>query len=232
MQWAYLFERFPSFTQTFCYREVAEIMRQGLAPWIFSIRRPRDEPGQDFPAELAGRVRYLPEDERPFHRIPLADPLPARCIRACRRWRSGLKNTHDYARMQEAGWLGGQMQTAGIGHVHAHFAGLAARTAYWLQRYYGIGYSFTAHANDIFCPPDPDLPVPLDELIRRREVRRDGQRLQRRAAAEAFSAGRAARFTASTTASTPVRSPAPTRRGTRRASYRSAATSRKRGLPI
>ena len=77
----------------------------------------------------------------------------------------GLKGTHDYGRVQEAGWLGGQMQDAGIGHVHAHFAGLAARTAYWLQRYYGIGYSFTAHANDVFCPPDPALPVTLEELI-------------------------------------------------------------------
>ena len=166
VQWAYLFERFPSFTQTFCYREVAEIMRQGLAPWIYSIRRPRDEPGQDFPAELAGRVRYLPEEGDLFtefrwlirtqHLHPLLQDVAL-----------GLKGTHDYGRIQEAGWLGGQMQAAGIGHVHAHFAGLAARTAYWLQRYYGIGYSFTAHANDVFIPADPALPVQLDELIRR-----------------------------------------------------------------
>ena len=164
MQWAYLFERFPSFTQTFCFREVAEIMRQGLAPWIYSIRQPRDEPGQEFPAELAGRVRYLPEEGDLFTEFRwlirthhLHPNLQAVAL--------GLKGTHDYGRVQEAGWLGGQMQDAGIGHVHAHFAGLAARTAYWLQRYYGIGYSFTAHANDVFCPPDPALPVTLEELI-------------------------------------------------------------------
>ena len=29
---AYLFERFPSFTQTFCYREIAELRRQGAFP--------------------------------------------------------------------------------------------------------------------------------------------------------------------------------------------------------
>ena len=28
---AYLFERFPSFTQTFCFREVEEMVRQGMA---------------------------------------------------------------------------------------------------------------------------------------------------------------------------------------------------------
>lgn len=166
MQWAYLFERFPSFTQTFCYREVAEILRQGLAPWIYSIRHPRDEPGQDFPAGLTERVRYLPEEGDLFTEfgwLMRCNRLQPRLQEVAR----GIKGSHDSGRVQEAGWLGGPMQTAGIGHVHAHFAGLAARTAYWLQRYYGIGYSFTAHANDVFCAPDPDLPVPLDELVRR-----------------------------------------------------------------
>src|SRR5947207_787018 len=41
---AYLFERFPSFVQTFVYREAVEMVRQGMAPWLVSIRRP-DDPG-------------------------------------------------------------------------------------------------------------------------------------------------------------------------------------------
>src|SRR5881409_2617537 len=45
---AYLFERFPSFGQTFCYREVAELAQQGITPPIFSIRDPKDEPPQDW----------------------------------------------------------------------------------------------------------------------------------------------------------------------------------------
>jgi glycosyltransferase involved in cell wall biosynthesis len=40
----------------------------------------------------------------------------------------------------------------GVRHVHAHFAGLAARTAFWIEHFFGIGFSFTAHANDIFAP--------------------------------------------------------------------------------
>jgi glycosyltransferase involved in cell wall biosynthesis len=35
--------------------------------------------------------------------------------------------------------------------VHAHFAGMAARTAYWIEKFFGIPYSVTAHANDIFA---------------------------------------------------------------------------------
>ena len=48
-------------------------------------------------------------------------------------------------------------------HVHAHFAGLAARTAYWIERFFGISFSFTAHANDIFAPKP--FEVSLGELI-------------------------------------------------------------------
>ncbi len=165
MQWAYLFERFPSFTQTFCYREVLALQRQGLAPWIFSIRRPRAEPVQDFDPALIERVRYLPEEgdlAEEYRWLRRCDRLPE----PLRAEEQRLKGARDKARLQEAGWLGAQMKTMGIGHVHTHFAGIAARTAYWLREHYRIGYSFTAHANDIFAPPDPELSLTLDDLMR------------------------------------------------------------------
>ena len=61
-KFAYLFERFPSFGQTFCYREVAELARQGITPPIFSIRNPKDEPPQDWETSIVKRVHYLPEE--------------------------------------------------------------------------------------------------------------------------------------------------------------------------
>src|SRR5207247_2822335 len=63
-QFAYLFERFPSFGQTFCYREVAELVRQGVTPLIFSIRKPKDEPPQDWDQRIVKRVHYLHDDEQ------------------------------------------------------------------------------------------------------------------------------------------------------------------------
>src|SRR5437879_2070521 len=61
---AYLFERFPSFGQTFCYREVAELSRQSITPPIFSIRNPKDEPAQDWDPSVVQRVHYLPEEKQ------------------------------------------------------------------------------------------------------------------------------------------------------------------------
>src|SRR3977135_2634219 len=60
---AYLFERFPSFGQTFCYREVTELARQGIAAPIFSIRNTKDEPPQDWDERIVQRVHYLPEEK-------------------------------------------------------------------------------------------------------------------------------------------------------------------------
>jgi glycosyltransferase involved in cell wall biosynthesis len=163
VQWAYLFERFPSFTQTFCYREVIELQRQRMAPWIFSVRKPEGEPSQDFAAALKSQVRYLPQDDlgEEFRWLRRCDRLPE----SLRADEQRLKGSRDKARIQEAGWLGAQMKTMGISHVHAHFAGLAARTAYWLHAHYRIGYSFTAHANDIFSAPDPELSLTLGDLM-------------------------------------------------------------------
>ena len=63
----------------------------------------------------------------------------------------------------KAAYLGPRLQASAVRHVHAHFAGLAARTAYWIERFFGIGFSFTAHANDIFAPKP--FEVSLGKLI-------------------------------------------------------------------
>src|SRR4051812_30602669 len=60
---AYLLERFPSFGQTFCYREVAELERQGMNVHVFSIRRPADEPEQGWEPGIVQRVHYLPDEK-------------------------------------------------------------------------------------------------------------------------------------------------------------------------
>jgi colanic acid/amylovoran biosynthesis glycosyltransferase len=158
---AYLFERFPSFTQTFCFREVEEMVRQGMKPAIYSIREA--EQGSAFDAALMGRVRYMPREE--------ALNKAVRAARAAHRihsdvWEvfSGWGDRGDKTRLYEAAWLGLELKRRRIRHVHAQFAGIAARTAYWIKRFYGIGYSFTGHANDMFC--ETALPVSLDELVK------------------------------------------------------------------
>ena len=150
-QFAYLFERFPSFGQTFCYREVAELARQGVTPPIFSIRKPKDEPPQDWDKRIVEGVDYLPEEEELLDEVRRAsqkERLTGEVIAALSEW----GRRPDFLRLYQAVHVGVRLRQMRIDHVHAHFAGMAARTAFWIQKFFGISFSFTGHANDIFAP--------------------------------------------------------------------------------
>ena len=160
---AYLFERFPSFTQTFCYREVAELQRQRVVPALFSIRRPAGELPQPWDQGIVKEVQYLPADEvvvREVDRALQKRRLPAEVAKEIETW--GRKT--DFLRLYQAAWLGPRLKALGMEHLHVHFAGMAARTAWWIRRFFAIGFSFTAHANDIFAPKAFD--ISLAELVR------------------------------------------------------------------
>src|SRR4051794_1050134 len=60
---AYVFERFPTFTQTFCVREILELERIGVRPIIFSIHDTRGEDLRHYPPELLERVHFLPPED-------------------------------------------------------------------------------------------------------------------------------------------------------------------------
>jgi glycosyltransferase involved in cell wall biosynthesis len=155
----YLFERFPRFTQTFCAREVAELYRQAMPVQVFSLYRPKESV-----PEVNGlgrvRVRYLPSTKNPvvIARAHLFSPQLKKI------WATG-GDRRDKRRFREAVHLGPILQHGGIRHLHVHFASIAAHTAWWLKRLFGISYSFTGHANDIFCPK-PEHRVSLDDLMR------------------------------------------------------------------
>jgi len=159
---AYLFERFPSFGQTFCYREVAEFYRQDISPPIFSIRTPKDEPSQDWDTRIVKRVHYLPEEKELLDDVRQASKkgkLAPEIVAALDEW--GRRT--DFLRLYQAVYVGLRLQEAGIIHVHAHFAGMAARTAFWIAKFFPITFSFTAHANDIFAPSK--FEIGLDKLV-------------------------------------------------------------------
>src|ERR1051326_4227024 len=138
---AYLFERFPSFGQTFCYREVEEVDRQGTKVHVFSIRRPVDEPPETWDPNLVERVHYLPEEKSlvaEVDRILKTKSVPERARAAVKDW--GRQS--DFLRLYQAIYVGVRLQEKRVRHMHAHFAGMAARTAYWIKEFFGLPYSF------------------------------------------------------------------------------------------
>src|SRR5919108_6254003 len=161
-RFAYLFERFPSFGQTFCYREVAELDRQDVATPIFSVRKPKGEPPQDWDTRIVLRVHYLPEEKELLEDVRRAvkkRKLGAHVVAALDEW--GRRT--DFLRLYQAVYIGLRLREMGVGHVHAHFGGMAARTAFWINKFFPITFSFTAHANDIFVMTD--FEIGLDKLV-------------------------------------------------------------------
>ena len=161
-RFAYLFERFPSFGQTFCYREVAELDHQDITPPIFSIRNPTDEPPQDWDTRVVERVHYLPNEKELLEEVRHAakkGEIGADIVATLDEW--GRRT--DFLRLYQAVYVGLRLQKMGINHLHAHFAGMAARTAFWINKFFSITFSFTAHANDIFSPRQ--FEIRLDKLV-------------------------------------------------------------------
>lgn len=149
----YVFERFPSFGQTFCYREVAELDRQGIEVTVFSLRKPSGEPRQDWDERIVRKIHYLPAETELVKEVGRAirrRGFPVEAVAAITGW--GRKS--DFLRLYQAAYIGWRLREVGVTRVHAHFAGMAARTAYWIKQFFGIQYSVTAHANDIFAPSD------------------------------------------------------------------------------
>src|SRR5438445_6844517 len=112
---AYLFERFPSFGQTFCYREVAELDRQGIAPPIFSIRNPKDEPPQDWDARIVERVHYLPDEKELLKEVRSAAKkrkISIDIVAALDEW----NRRTDFLRLYQAVYVGLRLREVGIEH--------------------------------------------------------------------------------------------------------------------
>ncbi len=161
MSFAYLHECFPDPTKTFVYREVAAMVELGMAPTVFSARRPSAEEQARMEA-LDVPVVYLPEEAELRALVERErSSYSASQRRALSHWR-GQKG--DSTRVFEALWLGRELNRRGIRHVHAHFAGLASRTAWLTRELWGVTYSFTGHADDIFTPEQK--PISLDMIVR------------------------------------------------------------------
>lgn len=137
-----------------------ELKRLGVRPVIFSIHDTREEAVRHFPAELFDCVQFLPPEEKlieEVRRMMDAHQLPQSVVLTLRQW--GART--DKARVYEAAWIGVKLREldSGVKHAHSHFAGVGARTCWWLRKFFGLSYSFTAHANDIFCKSEDQIPA-------------------------------------------------------------------------
>ncbi len=154
---AYLMSWFPAPTETFILHELLELRRQGLELDVFPLLGAAPGPRHPGVDELLARTRY--------HRGLSAEVVAAQLHWLVRRpraylraWaraiRGNLRSPGFLARalvvVPRAAFIARQIEARGHTHVHAHWATHPALAALVVKELTGTGYSFTAHAHDLY----------------------------------------------------------------------------------
>jgi glycosyltransferase involved in cell wall biosynthesis len=152
---AYILKMFPRFSETFILSEILELEREGVDVRVFSLKTPNDGRVHADVARVKAPVTYV-EMASWTDALGLLWPHlevlrwnPRRYLsvlsRVVRRRRWGAMK-----RFLQAGAIAPELKSAGISHVHAHFASSATSVSYYLNQLMDMSYSFTAHAKDIY----------------------------------------------------------------------------------
>ncbi len=176
---AYLLKAFARTSETFITNEIFLLEALGLGLQIYSLKKLEDQKLHGNARGIHSEVRYLPEAEslgearflawlrqtlprfagahaRLFLKRPLAylgtlaESL-AMCVAYREEGRWWPRKVF-FKEFLQAGWVAEDMvgRAPHIRHIHAHFCHGATTVAMFAARMSGRGFSFTAHAKDIY----------------------------------------------------------------------------------
>ncbi|MGH3813044.1 MAG: glycosyltransferase [Pseudonocardiaceae bacterium] len=144
----YVLKMYPRFSETFIVTEILELEAAGADLDVFSLRLPVDGHFHESLADVRAPVTYLP------HVLKASDlwGVLRSGLDALPRLPLNLPDVLDLpaADAASAVQLAVLVRSRRITHLHAHFATVATDVARVAARLAGIGYTFTAHAKDIY----------------------------------------------------------------------------------
>ncbi len=154
---AYLMSWFPAPTETFILHEMLELRRRGLEIDVYPLLGAAPGPMHPGADGMLAHTRY----HRGLSREVAAAQLhwlrrkPRAYLRAwARAIRGNLRSPGFLARalvvVPRAAFIAREVEAGGHAHVHAHWATHPALAALVVKELTGTGYSFTAHAHDLY----------------------------------------------------------------------------------
>ncbi len=168
----YVVRMFPQTSETFIVNEIGELQRNGADVQIFSCRNPVEDVPHENVRQLSMSCAYLPD--RLYSHVPALTKCvvvqalthPARFGRTLRfavsqSWHR--KRLDLLKRFVQANALAREVSKTDVTHLHAHFAHSATQVTMLTSRLTGLGFSFTAHARDIFSN-DVDYSLMREQL--------------------------------------------------------------------
>ena len=150
---------YPRLSETFIAQEILALERRGIDLVIVSLRRPTDRFAHPIHAEIRSPVHYLPEY---LHEAPgrvlrawtTARRLPG-YPRARSTWLADLARDRTRNRVRRFGQaLVLAAELGGVESIHAHFLHTPASVARYASAMLGVGWSFSAHAKDVWTTPE------------------------------------------------------------------------------
>ncbi|HET9776023.1 MAG TPA: glycosyltransferase [Gemmatimonadaceae bacterium] len=166
---SYLMSRFPKVSETFILYELLELERQGVRVEVFPLLRQHDEVVHAEAEPVVQRTHYAQLLSR---RVLAAQYywLRRRPRAYAGAWWSVLRGSVGSPKFLArtlvvvplAAHFAREMQSLGIGHLHAHYATHPALAAYVVHRLTRLPYSFTAHAHDIYVDQTMLIPKVAD----------------------------------------------------------------------
>lgn len=158
---AYIVTRFPKLSETFVFREVLELRKQGAEVACFSIHRPLPEPVPADAQHLLHETTYLwpPQPARfLFGVAKLAVTRPRKFFGTLKLFvQQAPKNFAGLKRFTlhflEGAYLAHLCLRRGIEYIHAHFANGPSSVAMAASALSDIPFGFTCHAQDIYSDP-------------------------------------------------------------------------------
>jgi glycosyltransferase involved in cell wall biosynthesis len=157
---AYVLKRYPRYSETFIVNEILAHEAAGRPIEIFSLRPVEETHFQDCLGKVRASVTRIPE------KLKNAEAM-WRLMQKARgtlpgAWSAlGEMDEMDGRDVAQGIELALACRERGIAHLHAHFGTVATTVARLAARLAGIGYSFTAHAKDIYFDYDENTHLDL-----------------------------------------------------------------------
>jgi glycosyltransferase involved in cell wall biosynthesis len=153
---AYVMSRFPKLTETFILYEILAVEAAGQPVEIYPLIREREDVVHADAEPLVARAHYVPfvspavlASQVHFLRHRSRAYLGALWDVARETFGSRRFFFNGLAAFPKIAHVARLMESAGIAHVHCHFASHPAVAGFVIRRLTGIPYSFTAHGTDL-----------------------------------------------------------------------------------
>jgi glycosyltransferase involved in cell wall biosynthesis len=160
---------YPRLSETFIAQEILGLEKRGIAQLIVSLRRPTDRKIHDLNREISAEILYLPEYLKDdAARVELGRSWSERQPGFAPAWKAFRKDVardasaNRWRRFGQACVLARELPDE-VDWLHVHFLHTPASVARYAALIRSIGWSFSAHAKDIWTTPEWDLRDKLAE---------------------------------------------------------------------